>query len=574
MDDGVLVGKATSLLKVLEIIQGFGFGFKLNLKKSEIFPLDEDTDLSCFPVEMERTTRLSNLGVPISHEAWFASSRVQKLIASLRELECIEHKQSAVLLLKHCFGPLKLNHILRCCPTHAIAAEIEEMDKAQLECLDTLLRSRITPSGFDQAHFSSLNGGLGLKLASRIAPAAYLGSHISSSEEVSDLLKERIPDSGPLVDPEQVLDDMNSKFDLSFTLDQGKELHRSGMTSLQGHISDLIETSAFAKFQLTLSSEDLDWVKNVSKFSHWIDRIPSKLHGTYMDNIDYVTAVQFRLRSVDFLSGSMCVSGEIGKTRVVPLNAHHCTGCPVGGGIHSRHALVAKTVFEEAEAGALQPILEASLSAENQSRAGDVYIGNWHYGKGIALDVCVVAQPRFKPNSSAKDYSKVMEDRYQAKVLKHELNCRKVNVMFAPLVFSTGGDVHPKSLPILHKLADLRAQRQGISSTVARQHFLDRLGVMIQKGNALGIISHQQRAVFNKSTRNGDTRGAVGHKLPRCHEECRCIEAVQEVVDDTESSEEDEEAPSVSEEEKERGDEGDAHGAGWFSIPSFFRPSW
>jgi hypothetical protein len=587
MDDGVLVGKATSLLKVLEVIQGFGFGFKLNLKKCEIFPLDADADLSCFPVEMERITRLSNLGVPISHEAWFASSRVQKLVASLMELECIEHKQSAVLLLKHCFGPLKLNHILRCSPTHAIAAEIEEMDKAQLECLDNLLRSRITPSGFEQAHFSSLNGGLGLKLASRIAPAAYLGSHISSSEEVTELLKERIPkDSGHLVDPERVSADMNSKFDLSFTLDQGKELYGSGVTSLQGHISDLIETSALAKFQLTLSDEDLDWLRNVSKFSHWVDRIPSKLLGTYMDNVEYVTAVQFRLRSVDFLSGSMCVSGEVGKSRAVLLNAHHCTGCPVGGGIHNRHALLAKTVFEEAEGGALQPVLEASLSSENQSRAGDVYIENWHRGKGIALDVCVVAQPRFKPNSSAKDYSKVMEDRYQAKVKMHDANCRKVNVMFAPLVFSTGGDVHPKSLPILHRLADLRAQRQGISSTTARQLFLDRLGVMIQKGNALGIISHQQRAIFIERARKGDTEGAMEHRLSRCPEGCRyCKEDALEVeekdddgVESGSSGEEVEAVMSGSEleerdvEDGAEAERGAAGASGWFSMTSFFRP--
>ena len=114
-----------------------------------------------------------------------------------------------------------------------------------------------------------------------------------------------------------------------------------------------------------------------------------------------------------------------------------------------------------------------------------------------------------------------MEDRYQAKVAKHDLNCRKVNVLFAPLVFSTGGDVHPKSLPILYRLADLRAQRQGISSTVARQHFLHRLGVMIQRGNALGIIRHQQRAVFN-NRKEDDTQDAMEQLLSRCRERCRC----------------------------------------------------
>jgi hypothetical protein len=93
-------------------------------------------------------TNSSNDLISISHEAWFASSRVKKLMANLKESECMEHRQSAVLLLKHCYGSLKLNHILRCSATHAIAAEIEEMDKSQYECLDNLLCSRITPFRF------------------------------------------------------------------------------------------------------------------------------------------------------------------------------------------------------------------------------------------------------------------------------------------------------------------------------------------------------------------------------------------------------------------------------------------
>ena len=179
-----------------------------------------------------------------------------------------------------------------------------------------------------------------------------------------------------------------------------------------------------------------------------------------------------------------------------------------------------------------------------------------------------------------------MEDRYQTKVKLHDANCRKVNVMFAPLVFSTGGDVHPKSLPILHRLADLRAQRQGISSTTARQLFLDRLGVMIQKGNALGIISHQQRAIFIERARKGDTEGAIEHRLSRCPEGCRyCKEDALEVEeknddDDVGSGSSGEEVEVVSGSELEERDveddaeagRGAAGASGWFSMTSFFRP--
>jgi hypothetical protein len=47
---------------------------------------------------------------------------------------------------------------------------------------------RISPSGFQQAFFDSDKGGLGLKLAARVAPAAFIASSIATPENIQRLL--------------------------------------------------------------------------------------------------------------------------------------------------------------------------------------------------------------------------------------------------------------------------------------------------------------------------------------------------------------------------------------------------
>ncbi len=78
----------------------------------------------------------------------------------------------------------------------------------------------------------------------------------------------------------------------------------------------------------------------------------------------------------------------------------------------------------------------------------------------------------------------------------HESDCRSVGVLFFPIVFSTGGAIHPKSLPIIERIAELKAGRLGMTFCQGgKKQILHRIGVGIQKGNAYCIHSHMASAL-------------------------------------------------------------------------------
>ena len=82
---------------------------------------------------------------------------------------------------------------------------------------------------------------------------------------------------------------------------------------------------------------------------------------------------------------------------------------------------------------------------------------------------------------------------------RHANNCNAANLLFFPIVFSTGGAIHPKSLPILNRIAELKAGRLGVCPKLEKRRFLHRLGVALQIGNAYGIHSHMANALKNSA---------------------------------------------------------------------------
>jgi hypothetical protein len=87
-----------------------------------------------------------------------------------------------------------------------------------------------------------------------------------------------------------------------------------------------------------------------------------------------------------------------------------------------------------------------------------------------------------------------MDKKYSEKMSRHVDNCNAANLLFFPIVFSTGGAIHPRSLPILNRIAELIAGRLGVcpswkkedSCTGSEWHFkLEMHMVFIAMANAL-----------------------------------------------------------------------------------------
>ena len=120
----------------------------------------------------------------------------------------------------------------------------------------------------------------------------------------------------------------------------------------------------------------------------------------------------------------------------------------------------------------------------------DVFIPNWHNGQAAALDVCIVAPARSTPNSPAKDFNAHIDDSYIAKLNSHENDCRSVGVLFFPIVFSTGGAIHPKSMPIIERIAELKAGRLGLSAKVEKSTSFIGLELESKKGMHIASTPH------------------------------------------------------------------------------------
>ena len=118
LDDGVLAGSKSSLLRALTIIENIGpsLGIFINLSKCEVFC---GSDTTMFPDSMKafHTPNLDILGAPIGdyiHCAKFiASKRVEalKLLSRLQDVAVID-PQVAFTLLRVCGSFCRLAHIV------------------------------------------------------------------------------------------------------------------------------------------------------------------------------------------------------------------------------------------------------------------------------------------------------------------------------------------------------------------------------------------------------------------------------------------------------------------------------
>jgi hypothetical protein len=136
---------------------------------------------------------LQVLGAPLGHAAYI-QAKLEATRADhnllLARLPAVPDLQAAWLLLGLCASP-RCNYLLRLLPPSATAAFASQHDEAVRACLARLLDAGELPPGpaASRAHLSLHHGGLGLRSAVRLAPAAYWASWA----DALPLLHRRLP---------------------------------------------------------------------------------------------------------------------------------------------------------------------------------------------------------------------------------------------------------------------------------------------------------------------------------------------------------------------------------------------
>ncbi len=120
----------------------------------------------------------SPLGSPDHRQAKLRDNRRGQDVL-LERIPHVPSLQSAWLLLFFCGSP-RSNYLLRVLPPSCTAVYAQEHDAAVLRCLGTLLGNDIQGQHAQRALLAMRSGGLGLRSAQRLAPAAYWASWADS----------------------------------------------------------------------------------------------------------------------------------------------------------------------------------------------------------------------------------------------------------------------------------------------------------------------------------------------------------------------------------------------------------
>jgi hypothetical protein len=123
-------------------------------------------------------------------------------------------------------------------------------------------------------------------------------------------------------------------------------------------------------------------------------------------------------------------------------------------------------------------------------RPADVLIPNWTRGKDCALDVTVthclqeatVAGAAVTPGHAA-------EAAYRRKMADSADDCEREGIEFFPLAAESLGGWHPVAVQQVDKLAAALARHTGEDEGIGTRHLWQRLGILLQKGNASLLVN-------------------------------------------------------------------------------------
>ena len=203
LDDGVLAGSLAAVSDALVKLQqaAAALGLTVNLSKSEAIAvgMTSTTDMAAkLPPALVRSadgnsrilTDFEFLGAAIGRPAHLqahAAARVEGARKLLEAVGALPDPQVALRLLRASAGYARLVHTMRCCPPAGHAAALQAFDALVQDSFSSLSGLHLEPEQWQQATRGFAQAGLGLRSTQAHAPAAYLASVGSCSQQCQEL---------------------------------------------------------------------------------------------------------------------------------------------------------------------------------------------------------------------------------------------------------------------------------------------------------------------------------------------------------------------------------------------------
>ena len=293
LDDGSIIGKRDQVVSLYNQIKlkGPGYGLHLNPTKCELYwPSGDPTFPSFDPSIIRLQDGVSLLGSPIWGSDSFFSSFVAKTMTQINTLQStileLDDPQVELHILRSCLSVCKVNHLLRTVPPQLLASHLTTFDNNVRTTLSGIIHGPIPDAAWSQATLPFSLGGLGLREATRTAPAAFFASCVAAKPLVSILL------------PDLPMDDLTlpgelpSRSLLSATLGPDWDINPS-QSSLQRALDSI-------SFDCLLADSDIRntaRLKAIStnKTSGWLQAPPLRSIGLDMPNPEFITALKIWL---------------------------------------------------------------------------------------------------------------------------------------------------------------------------------------------------------------------------------------------------------------------------------------
>ena len=503
LDDGLLIGTREALTAAWDLMvrEGEPRGLYLSRDKSLVFCHNYDpTDLDPLGrgVTRDQVGGCKLLGAPIGDEEFVEEVLEERLVAIQKLLDLLptlEDPHMEYTLLRYCFSFPKIAFALRSVDTTNHQDLLKRFDEAVRTALEGILGSPLTHAQWLQASLPISQGGLGLRLASNHASAAYLSSVSAASPLVQEIRQRQ--------DREDLQDDH-----ISLPSTTPPSL-RAAMQELQTHLGDpltyeevasssqkslsyLVDAnSAACLLEETVDVREVARLKCVARegAGDWLCALPCKSLGLHLRRSEFVAAARYRLGLQVFSLEGEC---PMSKCRMISDRlGDHAISCGIGGERIARHNHCRDALFQAAQQAGLGPSKEPDgLLPGSDDRPADLLIPFWTSGQDTAIDFTVVNPLQAAlVVKTAEEGGSAVAHAHNIKLRKYGVRCAAEAITFIPLAVDTLGGWHPTALEIISKLGRQLARNVGKEDQEVVRHLRQRLAILLVRDNVAMMCS-------------------------------------------------------------------------------------
>jgi hypothetical protein len=468
-------------------------GLDINLAKTEVIPLDaailsmeqlinDDVELSVLEeVTFCQGPNFSTLGAPIGTATYcadFVAAKMTNIRHLLDQIATLDHVQAALLLLRFTASFGKIAYYARTIPTEAISNQCTEFDALMITTLGEIIGQYLDDDAIDRASLPLKKGGLGLRLAERHAPAAYISSFSQCSLQIRDLNDCHFVET---ID----------KFNTLVSEAQRIQSNHLAEISVQKDLSWKLDIMTFQRLLDDLSPEHrAKFLGCTADFAHyWLTVIPDKFRNHEFTNAQMATLIKFWLDMDTLPEDSRCPMNACNE--LLDTKGVHALTCKAAGDRIRKHNTIVDFIYQQAISAAKNPTKEQLhvLGDDNLKKPADIFLPNFKAGKSLCIDIGIVTPMAPSHVRIASQDALAAADKYaDAKTKKYAKACEDRGILYTPAVGEVTGGWSDKACRIFTHLIKGISHRFRVKYGIQKRIFYEDLSVRLQRANANSIL--------------------------------------------------------------------------------------